>query len=129
MSIYQGSTPKYLAKIKNDLGIQLDPSNVLEVIEVRVWISNALDGTSVAKFIYPTTTPPAGWRAATVKTLTTSPLDRRVMFTLTAAETRAAQGNQNDIQVETTFYDEEMPDNKRIEIGSTRFGEIKNSQL
>lgn len=128
MPLYQGETPKYLCKFKDALGVQLDPSDSAQISEVRIWINNAIDGSLVAKFIYPTS-PSTGWRAATVKTVATLPLDRRIMFMLTAAETRAATGNQNNIQIETTFYDEEMPDNKRIEIGSAEFGEIKYSQI
>lgn len=127
MSIYQGSTPKYLARIKDSEGVQLDPSNTAQVVEVKIWIYNVLDGTSVAKFIYPTTTPPAGWRAATLKVLDST--DKRVMFILTAAETLAAKGNQNEIQIEVAFYDTEMPDNKRIEIKKGRFVEIKSAQV
>jgi hypothetical protein len=125
MAIFQGETPKYLCRIKDSAGTQLDPSNATQVIEVKIWIYNAIDGSSsIAKFIYPTS-PPAGWRAATLHTDGT---DKRVMFILSAAETTAAKGNQNEIQIEIVFYDTEMPDNSRIEIKKGRFSEINTSQ-
>ncbi len=125
MALYQGETPKYLCRIKNSSGTQLDPSNVAQVIEVRIIIYNAISGASVAKFIYPTF-PPAGWRAATLHTDGT---DKRVMFILSAAETMAAHGNQNEIQTQTIYPDtENPPSNQRIEIKKGRFVEIKSAQ-
>lgn len=126
MSLYQGETPKYLVRIKDANGVQLDPSNVAQVVEVKIWIYNSITGESIAKFVYPTS-PSAGWRAATIKVI--SGEGKRLLFILTEAETEAAKGNSNIIQIQTIFYDDENPpSNARTEIKKGQFDEIKSVQ-
>jgi len=123
-SLYQGSTPKYLTRIRDENGIQLDPGNVAQILEVRIWIYNCISGTIVAKFYLNTLpTPSDGWRQAEVKVL--SPTDSRILFTLLAAETLAAPVNKNEIQIEITIPDADFDDNKRIIIKTGRFSDIR----
>ena len=46
MAIFAGSTPKFLLKIKNESGTQLDPSDITgstgTVAEVKIFIYNAI---------------------------------------------------------------------------------------
>jgi len=126
MSLYAGSTPKYLVRIRDEEGTQLDPSDVDQIVEVRIWIYNALDGTMVAKFYLNTEPSGTGWREATVKTVGVD--DNRVLFTLTAAETEAAPPNKNEIQIEITVPDTDFPDSKRIIIKTGRFSDIRPSK-
>ena len=125
--LYAGSTPKYLVRIRDEDGLQLDPSNVSQILEVRIWIYNALDGVVVAKFyLNDTPTPSEGWREASVKEI--SPTDKRVLFTLTAAETEAAPPNKNEIQIEITVPDTDFDDDKRVIIKTGRFSDIRPSK-
>lgn len=122
--LYAGSTPKYLTRIRDENGVQLDPENIAQIIEVRIWIFNSISGTVVAKFYLNTSPTPAdGWRQAEVKEI--SPTDKRVLFTLTAAETTAAPANKNEIQIEITIPDTDFDDGKRIIIKAGRFSDIK----
>jgi hypothetical protein len=126
-SLYSGSTPKYLVRIRDEAGIQLDPSEVLEIIEVLIWIYNALDGTIVAKFYLNTLPSGSGWRQADTKEVGLN--DVRVLFTLTAAETEAAPPNKNEIQIAVTIPDDDFPpDNERIIIKTGRFSDIRPSK-
>jgi hypothetical protein len=122
--LYQGSSPKYLARIRDEQGVQLDPSDVNQVLEVRIWIYNSITGADIAKFYLNTAPDPVGsWRAASVKEVTTG--DKRVLLPITVAETLAAFGNKNEIQAEVTVPDEDFDDNKRVIISKGIFPEIK----
>lgn len=122
--LYAGSTPKYLTRIRDENGVQLDPENIAQILEVRIWIFNSISGTVVAKFYLNTAPTPAdGWRQATVKEI--SPTDKRVLFTLTPAETSAAPANKNEIQIEITIPDTDFDDGKRVIIKTGRFSDIK----
>lgn len=123
-AIFAGSTPKYLIRIKDKTGVQLDPSDVGQLTDLRIWIFNNIDRTVIAKFYLNTAPDPIGtWRKADVKDV--APGDKRVMFTLTAAETLAAPPNTNGIQIETTIPDTDYSSNIRVDIGSARFPEVK----
>lgn len=124
--LYAGSTPKYLVRIRDEEGVQLDPSDVNQILEVRIWIYNALDGTVVAKFYLNTEPSGIGWRQAIVKTVGAG--DKRVQFTLTAAETEAAPPNKNEIQIEVTVPDTDFDDDKRVIIKTGRFSDIRPSK-
>jgi hypothetical protein len=127
MSIKAGSTPKYLVRIKDETGIQLDPENLAEVIEVKIWIYNSITGTDVAKFYLNTLpSPSTGWRKAYVKQIT--PTDKRILFTLTADETNAAKANKNDIQIEVVIPDTDFESGNQVIIQSGRFVDIKSSK-
>ena len=41
MAVLSGSTPKYLLRLYNDAGVQLDPSNLSQVLEVKVQVAAA----------------------------------------------------------------------------------------
>ena len=121
--ILAGSTPKYLVRIRDENGVQLDPENVAQVIEVRIWIYNKISGTIVAKFYLNTAPNPAtGWRQAVIKG--TLP-DKRVMFTLTAEETVSAPANKNEIQIEITVPDTDYESGQRVIIKTGSFSDIK----
>jgi len=124
--LYAGSTPKYLTRIKDENGVQLDPSDLNQIIEVRIWIYNAISGSVVAKFFL--NTPPSGsdWRQASVKEIIGG--DKRILFTLTVTETEAAPANKNEIQMEITVPDIDFPDGKRIIIKTGRFPDIRPSK-
>lgn len=122
--LYAGSTPKYLTRIRDEAGVQLDPENVAQILEVRIWLFNSISGTIIAKFYLNTLPTPAdGWRQAEVKEI--SPTDKRILFFLTAAETLAAPANKNDIQIEVTVPDTDFDNGKRIIIKTGRFSDIK----
>lgn len=122
-ALLAGSTPKYAIRITDKNGLQLDPSDVAQVVEVRIWVYNSIDGTSIAKFYLNTPPSPIGdWRAAVVKTV--APGDKRVVFYLTSAETIAAQPNTNEIQIEITYPDADYVDGHKIENGVARFPAI-----
>ena len=122
--LYQGSTPKYLTRIRDENGAQLDPENSAHILEVRIWIYNSISGVEIAKFYLNTPpVPSTGWRQATVKDVTLT--DKRVMFFLTAAETNLAPPNKNEIQIEVTVPDTDCPpDNERIIKKKGRFPDI-----
>ena len=120
--LYQGSTPKFLVRILNELNVQLDPSNNAQVTEVLIFIFNAIDNTDIAKF-YLNTSLGTGWSAATINTVATG--DKRVQFILTAAQTAAAMGNRNKIQLTITLPDTGgYLNNKKIIIKQGLFFEI-----
>jgi hypothetical protein len=126
--IYQGSTPKYLIRIRDIQGNQLDPSDVGQILEVRVWIYNSISGDDVVKFYLNTAPSPLGsWRQAAIKEVTGT--DKRILLPITAAETLAALENKNEIQVEITIPDNDFDDDKRIIIRKGIFPEIKSTKL
>lgn len=126
--IFAGSTPKFLMKLKTKDGIQLDPSDANVVVDVQVIIYNAITGIVITRMYL--NTLPAGtdtWRKMLIKTMATG--DKRVQFYLTAAETTAAKGNTNVIQVKTTVVDTEITGNVRTIIKKGKFQEILASKV
>jgi hypothetical protein len=124
MSVFQGSTPKFLTRIKDSSGVQLDPSDVDQVIEMFIWIYNAISGAIIAK-LYLNTLPEAdvGWRALVVKQIV--PGDKRLLFYLTKEESEAAHSNNNEIEIKLILPDVDAPDGEYITIGKKRFSEVK----
>ena len=122
MAVFAGSTPKYLIRLRNEAGTQLNPSDLTQVTEVKVFLYNALTGAYVARFILNASTLPAGYTKLTTKVLDTS--DTRVLMVLTAAMTLAAEGNRNLIQVNVEMPDAEVPSGTKIVILSGKFHEI-----
>lgn len=122
MSVIAGATPKYLLRLKDELGNQLDPSDPLEVTEVKVFISNAITGVVIARFILNVGTLPEGYSRLTVKNL--GDTDNRVLMVLTSAMTNAAKGNSNLIQVDLHVPDTEAPDGTLIIKRTGKFHEI-----
>jgi len=120
--IYAGSTPKFLIKIKDENGAQLDPTNVAQVVDVKVFIYNALNGTTIGQF-YLRTNPGTGWTALTTKDLGGG--DKRVLLVMTADMTKAAEGNSNAIQIDAHIADADAPAGTRIVIKKGKFYEIK----
>jgi hypothetical protein len=119
-----GSTPKYLVRLRDENGNQLDPSDTDQIKEVNIWIYNSIDGTVIAKF-YLHTQPDSSWREASTKEV--APGDVRVLFYLTAAETLAAPANKNEIQVKIIVPDTDfgVPNGERTIIKTGRFSDIK----
>lgn len=126
MAVYSGSTPKYLIRLRNDAGVQLDPSNLAQVSEVKVFINNAINGNSIAKFILRESPLPTGYSSLSTKDLGEG--DVRVLMVLTAAMTTAAEGNSNQIQVNVHIPDPEVTGGTRIIILRGRFHEILKSR-
>jgi len=128
MAIYSGSTPKFLIKIKDNQGIQLDPSNIAEITEVQIIIFNAITGVTVGRFylrVLPTLPAGETWSQLTTKNLGSD--DVRVLLVLTAAQTQLADGNGNKIQIKTTVPDTEVTGG-RITIKTGIFSEIIKSK-
>jgi ABC-type Zn uptake system ZnuABC Zn-binding protein ZnuA len=114
--------------VRDENGVQLDPSDANQISELKIWIYNTLDGTIVAKFYLNTLPSGDGWRQAVIKSIGAG--DIRVLFSLTAVETEAAHANRNEIEIEITIPDTDIPpDNKRIIIQTGRFPDIKISQI
>ena len=125
--IYSGSTPKYAIRVKDRTGVQLDPSSVGQIVDMRVWVLNSVTGEVIAKrYLNAVPSPSEGWLQARVKEV--APGDNRVLFYLTTSETLLAPTNTSDIQVEITFPDPDYPDGKRIEITKGRFYEIQTAK-
>lgn len=121
MAVYAGSSPKYLIRLRNQSGIQLDPSNLLQVTEVKVIIFNAINGAVIARF-YLRTSPGEGWTQMVTKDLGDG--DVRVLMVLTPAMTLAAKGNSNMIQVEFHVPDTDVPGGSNIILRQGKFHEI-----
>lgn len=125
--IYAGSTPKYVIRVKDALGNQLDPSSTGQVLDMRIWVFNAVTGDVIAKrYLNSIPSPSEGWVKANVKEIV--PGDKRVLIYLTALETSLAPTDTSDIQVEITFPDPDYPDGKRVEITKGRFYEIQTGK-
>ena len=123
-SIYAGSTPKYLIKIKDENGVQLDPRESSQITEVMVYIYNSISGQMIAKFyLNAAPNPVTGWAQMTRKVI--SATDVRLLMSLTAAQTIAAEGNNNIIQINTHIPDSECEDGVRRIIKKGKFHEIK----
>jgi len=127
MAIYAGSTPKYLIKIKDEQGLQLNPASALQVTGVRVYIYNSISGVEVGRFYYGTApVPTTGWTLMTVKYIGDN--DYRVQLILTAAQTIAAEGNSNKIQINASVPDADVPGGTRVIIKTGEFSEIVKSK-
>ena len=126
MAVLSGSTPKYLLRLRNEAGIQLDPSTLAQVTEVKVFLYNAITGTSIAKFVLRESPLPAGFTALSTKDLGDG--DVRVLMVLTAAMTTAAAGNANEIQADVHIPDAEAPDSVRIIKLKGKFHEIQKAK-
>lgn len=125
-SIYAGSTPKYLIKIKDENGTQLDPREISQIIEVKIFIYNSISGKMIAKFYLNTAPDPAtGWGELTTKVVSAS--DVRLLMSLTDEQTTEAEGNNNTIQINTHVPDAEIEDGVGIIIKKGKFHEIKPS--
>jgi len=124
MPIIAGSTPKFLVKIKDENGLVMDPEDGAAVIDVLIWIYNAISGTIIAKF-YLNALPAAddGWRQITRVTA-----DDSLVLTLTAEETLNAPGNQNEIKIAVTVPDTDFADSQRTEVNIGNFPEIKHTK-
>lgn len=129
MSLYQGSTPKFLIAIKDEAGLRLDPraeANPLQVSAVRAFIYNAITELVFAKFYYGTApNPTIGWTLMTVSDNMGTELvpDYRLKLILSAAQTLAAGGNSNKIQVNVTVPDTDIAGG-RVIIKTGKFSEI-----
>ena len=131
--IYSGSTPKFLIKIRDENGLQLDPravANPIQVTAVWAYIYNAITGVVIGKFYFGTAPNPlTGWELMTVTgNMGTVPLpDYRLKLILTAAQTQAAEGNSNTMQITLTVPDADVPGG-RIVIKTGKFSEIVKSK-
>jgi hypothetical protein len=126
MAVLSGSTPKYLLRLYNDAGVQLDPSNLSQVSEVKVHLYNAITGDIVGRFILRESTLPAGYLRLTTKAIATG--DVRVLMVLTSTMTSAAAGNSNEIQIDIHVPDTEVPGGVRIMKNRGKFHEIVKSK-
>jgi hypothetical protein len=126
MAVLSGSTPKYLLRLYNDAGVQLDPSNLSQVLEVKVHLYNAITGDIVGRFILRESTLPAGYLRLTTKAIATG--DVRVLMVLTSTMTSAAAGNSNEIQIDIHVPDTEVPGGVRIIKNRGVFHEIVKSK-
>lgn len=125
--VYAGSTPKYLIKIKDVNGVQLDPRESNQIIDVKAFIYNSISGQMIAKFYFNVAPDPVtGWTQLTSKVI--SATDIRILMTLTAEQTIAAEGNNNIIQINTHYPDSEAPGGVKISIKKGKFHEIRPAQ-
>ena len=125
--IYAGSTPIFTAKIINELGIQLDPSDANSVSEVKIFIYDSTTGVTIGKFYLNTLPSGTGWtKLPTPKTISAG--DVRVLLPLTEAQTKSAEGNSNMIQMNVHIVDPDAPEGRRIEIHKCKFLEILPAQ-
>jgi len=121
--IYQGSTPKFLVRIKDENGNQIDPSDSQIIVEAKIYLYNAINGTIIGKFYLNTDPEPnTGWIHMTIEEITET--DKRIQLILTSAMTKAAQGNSNMIQINLHFVDPDCPGSVRIDIKKGKFPEI-----
>lgn len=125
-AVYAGSTPKYLVKIKDEEGLQLNPSLVASVKEVKIFLFNAITGTDIGKFYLNTAPEVSGWTKMTTKDLGNG--DIRVLLALTADQTKAAEGNSNSIQIDIHVPDAEVAGGTRIIIEKGKFHEILSAK-
>ena len=122
-AIYAGSTPKFLIKVKDEAGIILNPTDTNQVTGVQVFIFNAITGAVFAKFYYGTEPSPLiGWTLMVHKDISST--DIRLQLILSAAQTQAAEGNANKIQVNVSVPDADAPAGTRVIIKTGKFSEI-----
>lgn len=121
--IYQGSTPKYLIKAKDEQGIVLDPRDAGKVTEVLILIYNAITGVVFARF-YLNAAPQGATGWVQMGTSVLSPDDVRLRIVLSSTQTGAAEGNSNKIQINISVPDAEAPGGTRVIIKTGKFSEI-----
>lgn len=125
--IYAKSTPKFLAKLKDNTGTVLDP-DAETVIQVRILIQNALDESVLTRQYYKGASPGATWDSTRTKRKLDDDSVPYLMFSLSAVETTAAKGNKNIIQMEIDVTDSDIPTtNKRTVIMKGEFPAIMPS--
>jgi len=123
-TIYSGSTPKFLIRIRDENGNQVDPSDPQSISDAFLLIYNYLTGAVVGRFyLNQEPAPNAGWLQMTI--FQVAPGDKRIRFVMTEAQTEAAEGNNNMIQLTIHFVDPDCENSTRIDIKKGRFPEIK----
>ena len=128
MAVLSGSTPKYLLRIYSEAGSQLDPSNTSQVLEVKVFIYNAITGEYVGRFILRESPLPSGYTRLSTKAVETG--DVRVLMVLTSAMTSAAAGASNEIQIDIHVPDADVAGTGvRIIKNRGKFHEILKAKL
>jgi hypothetical protein len=127
MAVLAGSTPKYLLRLYNEAGVQLDPSNLSQVLEVKVFIYNAITGEYVGRFILRESPLPSGFTRLSTKVVETG--DVRVLMVLTSAMTSAAAGARNEIQIDIHVPDADVTGGVRIIKNRGKFHEILKAKL
>ena len=121
--IYAGSTPVYSVRILDESGVQLDPSNLGQVTEVKIFIYNSITGAEIGKFYLNTLPSGDGWvKLPTPKTFSAG--DVRIMLPLSSSHTRNAEGNSNMIQINAHIVDADALGGVRIDIRKGKFSEI-----
>ena len=122
--IYAGSTPVYSVKILDESGVQLDPSNLGQVTEVKIFIYNSITGVEIGRFyLNNLPTGGTGWVKLPIpKTFGAG--DVRIMLPLSSSQTRSAEGNSNMIQIDAHVVDADAPGGVRIDIRKGKFSEI-----
>lgn len=121
--IYAGSTPVYSIRILDESGTQLDPSDLGQVTEVKIFVYNSITGADIGKFYLNTLPSGTGWsKLPTPKTFGTG--DVRIMLPLSSSQTRNAEGNSNMIQIDAHVVDADAPGGVRIDIRKGKFSEI-----
>lgn len=125
MAVVAGSTPKYLIRLRDEQGVQLNPSDTSQVTDVRIIIFNAISGDVIGRF-YLNSSPGEGWIQLSNKIVAYG--DHGVLMVLTGAMTTAAAGNANMIQVDVLIPDSEAPGGTYIIKQQGRFHEILPSK-
>jgi hypothetical protein len=121
MTVYAGSTPKYIISIKDENGVELNASDLNVITQVKIYIYNSLTGDDIGKF-YLNAPAPAGTGWVQISLY---PEDiKKVLLVLSAAHTSAAQGNANTIQINTHIKDAQVSGGERIVIKKGKFHEI-----
>lgn len=121
--IYAGSTPVYSIRILDESGTQLDPSDLGQVTEVKIFVYNSITGADIGKFYLNTLPSGTGWSKLPIpKTFGAG--DVRIMLPLSSSQTRNAEGNSNMIQIDAHVVDADAPGGVRIDIRKGKFSEI-----
>jgi hypothetical protein len=122
--IYAGSTPVYSVRILDESGVQLDPSNLAQVVEVKIFIYNSITGAEIGKFYLNTLPEGTGWtKLPAPKSFGAG--DIRVMLPLSSSQTRNAEGNSNMIQIDAHVVDSDAWGGVRIDIRKGKFSEVQ----
>jgi len=122
--IYAGSTPVYSVRILDESGTQLDPSDLGQVTEVKIFVYNSITGADIGKFYLNTLPSGTGWsKLPTPKTFGTG--DVRIMLPLSSSQTKNAEGNSNMIQIDAHVVDADAPGGIRIDIRKGKFSEVQ----
>jgi len=122
--IYAGSTPVYSVRILDESGTQLDPSDLGQVTEVKIFVYNSITGVEIGRFyLNNLPTGGTGWsKLPTPKTFGTG--DVRIMLPLSSSQTKNAEGNSNMIQINAHVVDSDATGGVRIDIRKGKFSEI-----